>query len=87
MSRHDASAALLGGEPTNTDRAFWGQRAIEEFAKVVGQTGEPVRDNLTDLLADLMHFCRKKRLSFDKALETAYGHFAAEVREELEGTK
>lgn len=37
--------------------------------------------NLVDTLANIMHACRRYGLDFDRALESATGHFEAEVAE------
>ena len=35
--------------------------------------------DVVDLMADLMHFCRNRRVDFDDCLRTARGHVDAEV--------
>lgn len=37
-------------------------------------------NNVTDLLANLMHFCRQTKRDFDHELRVARGHFDAERR-------
>jgi hypothetical protein len=38
-----------------------------------------IREDVTDLLADIMHFCKHKEWSFDKLLESADSHFLSET--------
>lgn len=69
----------------NERRRAHGRKALRDFGKGDGfkslkdfRLNEP--DILTDLLADLMHYAASRdNLDFDKALDTARGHFAAET--------
>lgn len=67
---------------TNDDRADRAFEAINLYkAECLGEAGETGQDDIADLLTDLMHLCaRDGDLDFDKALETARGHFTEERR-------
>jgi len=53
---------------------------VGRFAKVVSEyADDDARTNLIDLLADAMHWCRAKSVSFHHALLTAEQHLAAET--------
>jgi len=41
-------------------------------------SGEDRTEQLTDLLANLMHFCRAERVSFDRCLSSALMHYECE---------
>ena len=68
-----------GADPTNADRALWGALAVAHFASVSGRAEDVHADPetvLSDLLADLMHWCNQQSNSepqeairFDSALE------------------
>lgn len=77
-------------EVTNTQRAAWAESALDYFATETQGSGQWENDmtRLSDLLADLMHFCRihAKRedcpMDFEAALRTARMNFEAEVQED-----
>lgn len=60
------------------------QKRVSDILNAYGiATGDPHADAqtlVTDLLADLMHFCGNKRskVDFEEALESARGHYGAE---------
>jgi hypothetical protein len=62
---------------TNDDRAEYGERAIETGDPDYGQNG--LHTSVTDTLANIMHFCTLKKLSFDTALASARVHHNAET--------
>lgn len=74
---------------TNWTRAERGLAAITAWKAAAGETGTPDDPgNLSDLLADLMHYARLCRtpdgddIDFAAALETARINFDAEANEE-----
>jgi hypothetical protein len=75
-------------EVTNMQRATWAETALAAFAKECGMEWEDDATRMTDLLADLMHFCaiNAKRedcpMDFELALASARMHFEAEQGEE-----
>ena len=81
------------GNPRNADRSLWGGFAVVSFASVTGLRGDIEVDPetvLTDLLADLMHWCDVQKASgcmpepidFESALERARDHYGEERAEE-----
>lgn len=50
------------------------QTALAAFVAVVGDMGDE-QDNVTDLLANLMHLCDAKGLDFATSLRRAESHF------------
>ncbi|MEW6775055.1 MAG: hypothetical protein AB1405_02060 [Bdellovibrionota bacterium] len=61
----------------NQKRAEWGERAVTN-----GTPDTPHNDaltNLTDALANMMHFAHAQELDFGKALEAARVHFGDEA--------
>ena len=76
---------------TNSQRAAWALSALEHFATETGSENENDMTRLSDLLADLMHFCRKNAkaqdcpMNFESALFTARQHFDSEVKEDSDG--
>lgn len=67
-------------EPTNADRAERAFRVVDSYRK----KHDPEEDNetvLSDLLADLLHFCDERNLDFAKIEDTARMHYEAELDE------
>ncbi|QOI57935.1 hypothetical protein [Rouxiella badensis] len=67
---------------TNRARAALAAQALTRFAS---DTGEPLRDIVTDLLANMMHLFHVFELDggeLQRLLEIATGHFEAELDEE-----
>ena len=62
---------------TNKDRA----EKILDFL-IMDYDGDDDEASITDLLADLLHFCHQKNIEFDDILETAVMHFNTELAEE-----
>lgn len=58
----------------NDKRARNALDAVEEFAQWNLTKGEPLDDNITDLLTDLMHLCDRNRLSFTALTARAFTH-------------
>jgi len=74
-------------EPTNANRADWAAAAVHTFADATnqrekGQYTDDLHSIVSDLLADLMHYCRREGVDFDETLETARAHFNFEREEE-----
>lgn len=63
-------------EAMNDSRAAWAGQAIDHFAFTTGTDKE---DALSDLLADLMHWCDRQQVSFDRELARAREHYEAET--------
>ena len=69
--------------PTNRDRSFWAKCALDSFAMLTNSTAElraETREVLTDLLADLMHYCDAQQVDFASTLERARRHYVEESR-------
>jgi len=84
-----------GADPSSADWALWGALAVAHFAQVSGRPSDVHTDPetmLSDLLADLMHWCDVRKSSsgpqdavgFDSALERARDYYNEEVSDELE---
>ncbi len=84
-----------GADPSNADRALWGALAVAHFAGATSRAEGMHTDSetvLSDLLADLMHWCdiqrsrygRQDAIRFDSALERARDYYEEEVSDELE---
>jgi len=56
---------------------------IAGFRTISGAQDEPGETVLTDLLANLMHWCDRYNQGFDHCLRGAYRHYYAELRGEL----
>jgi len=54
------------------------QRVQRIAVAYVANSGTDGTDFVTDLLADVMHYCAAKRLPFCVSFSRAQGHFAAE---------
>ena len=61
----------------NNDRSKWAHKALQAFMKETGVEFEV--DALSDLLADLMHWCDRNQTDFNTELERARYHYAAET--------
>jgi len=76
---------------SNEQRAASGRTALEHYAKEAGDEWASDMERLTDLLADLMHFCARNAeredcpMDFDSALESARLHFEAENPDSPDG--
>ena len=71
-------AELLPADPEgqNEERARWAEAALSEFRV---QTGADIEDAVSDLLADLMHWCDRHEQDFDLELQRAQGHYEIET--------
>lgn len=64
--------------PSNTARVGVADRAIRAMGEAWLDECDP-KANLTDVLADLMHWAHVRRIDFDDCLRVARGHFACET--------
>ena len=53
-------------------------RCIQYYARRTHQTGEDLETNVCDLLADLMHLCRVKKVSWRRAYPRARANYQTE---------
>lgn len=65
-------------EPTNEERAERGADIVSTYRMQTGDDGDDAQ-NLGDILADLMHMCRRDDVNFAAALTMAEIHFNDEV--------
>jgi hypothetical protein len=63
-------------EGMNDKRAAWGERAIVAFETATRTDRD---DALSDLLADLMHWCDRNGFNFDDELFRARNHYESEI--------
>jgi len=65
----------------NEDRSKWAQAAIQTFVDITGLDTEAdgFDTTLSDLLADIAHFCDRNDLSFHDLLDRAQRHYQAET--------
>ena len=63
-------------DPLNASRVRWAAAALEELQR---QTGADLGDAVSDLLADLMHWCDRFGQSFPKELHRALSHYEEET--------
>jgi hypothetical protein len=84
-----------GTDPSNADRAMLGALALAHFAGATSRVEDIHTDPetvLSDLLADIMHWCDLQRsaseahgsIGFDSALERARDYYMEECSDELE---
>ncbi|MBZ5489996.1 MAG: hypothetical protein LAO76_03575 [Acidobacteriia bacterium] len=70
---------------TNDDRALWAEAALLAFAQRTGLAKETVGDKedrfliISDLLADLGHWCDRNEIDLPEALKHAAQHYHAET--------
>lgn len=65
----------------NDERAEWAEAAVAAFAEATNMrdAGEDDATVLADLLADLLHWCDRRRVDFDAALQRGRGNYGAET--------
>ena len=63
---------------TNHDRYVKARRALNAYIETSGDD----ESDVTDLLADLMHFCDEQVIDFNRALQNAQWNYREEVKEE-----
>jgi hypothetical protein len=65
--------------PSNKDRIESATTAIEAHLSATGYSPGDVRDDFVDLVANLLHYAKAKRIDIDDALRMAKLHFEAET--------
>jgi hypothetical protein len=84
-SPHKPTGGRNMHEPTNEERAARISRiggVLEHYAvECKGDACVEVETDVSDLLADIMHFCHQDELDFEDFLRTARMNFEAEVEE------
>jgi len=67
---------------TNASRAEDGAQLVALQARRGRSEQDDAETNLTDALANLMHFAEREGIDFEQAIDEARGHHAAELRGE-----
>lgn len=62
----------------NGDRASWAHEAIKTFADQCRSHNEDEETLVSDLVADLMHYCEQNGIEWDGVLARATNHFREE---------
>jgi hypothetical protein len=65
--------------PLNCDRAEWAEAAILKFMDETGVDGD--REAVSDLIADLGHYCDRHQLEFLPLVQRGIGHWQIEQRD------
>jgi hypothetical protein len=71
--------------PTNDERASWAEIALLAFGQRTGLLKERIGDNedlffiISDLLADLAHWCDRHHVDLSTAITHAAQHYDAET--------
>lgn len=60
----------------NERRGEWAGAALQEYQR---QTGADIEDAVSDLMADLMHWCDQNNQEFDTELQRAHSHYTRET--------
>ena len=68
---------------TNARREEWAEEAIHTFAEATGVEDEDTDTKVSDLLANLMHLCRRDGVDFIACLNRGAMHHQAERDGEL----
>ncbi len=64
-------------------RAARAERLVRHYSRTPGFSGKADWEaDITDLLADLRHFCARGRLDFDEMVQRSRHHYNAERKEE-----
>ena len=61
---------------SNVQRAFWAESCLEHFSCLTGEND--TADGVTDLIANLGHYCQASGLDFLRCVRTAIGHWHVE---------
>ena len=65
---------------TNKQSAARIRKVIDYYNSLAGLSkADGAETSLSDMLADIQHFCQQKDIDFDEVLRRANGHFAAEL--------
>jgi hypothetical protein len=70
---------MAGERRRNEDRADQVNDVLESYHRL---SGNDPNDQVTDLLADVLHWCNVRNVSFPSMLKTAFMHYCAELTEE-----
>lgn len=65
---------------TNQKRAGWASASLSTYATLTGSNEADKEGLVTDLLGDLMHFCKVNGMNFDAMVSSAHGHFEHEFK-------
>ena len=72
--------------PDNADRAEWAEQVVSIFCEVTGLNPKlEMREALSDLIANLGHYCDSHNIDFLRIASEAIGVWDAEKREEENG--
>jgi len=93
IRRVNRRLAKYDANPRNADRSLWGELAVVSFANATGLSADVRIDPetvLSDLLADLMHWCDVQKnnaclvesIDFGSALRRAREHYTEECADE-----
>lgn len=79
--RGPEDATLIDGKPDNQRRACRGEGALIHYVEErLGETFVDGDDaHVVDLITDLMHYCRWKKITLVDSLAMAQTNFAAEI--------
>jgi hypothetical protein len=72
----------MNGEPTNSERADWAEKALKTFAECTRVDDEDAQTQVQDLLADLFHLCDRHEVDIASALRMGICHYECEREEE-----
>ena len=79
-----AAGISISDEPTNKERANRIVGVMHEYCHVLeGRVFDDDDSDITDMLADVMHFCEQKGFNFKKLLAMAHTHWAAETNKDI----
>lgn len=72
-------------EPTNADRAARISGILPKYFQLRGGERDEDDTDISDMLTDIMHYCKAKNFEFDDVLQTAIINYSTEINEELKG--
>ena len=79
----DIATEMDDNAPTNEERAERAFAAVFGFSYDTPPDPEEyadLRDDIADILTNLMHLCDREKLEFIELLETAESHYGVEIR-------
>ena len=82
MPRRKKNTLPPDPETMNEQRADAAGRSLDLFTRTFGEEDGGGEQNLSDLLADLAHYCDRNELHFAYCLQTAKMHYDAETDNE-----
>ena len=68
-------------EQTNRKRSERAELMVNVYHHMTSFIDEMEEEIVTDILADLMHYCRINDIDIEAAIEKAFRHFVAEIAE------